>query len=113
MISRRDLLKAASATPWAVVAQAKKRIATVITEYRLNSHADVITGRLIEGYEYDGRRREPAAQVVSMYTDQVPKNDMSRDIAAKHGIRIFPTVRKTLTLAGDRLAVDAVVLIGE
>jgi hypothetical protein len=48
-----------------------------------------------------------------MYTDQVPKNDLSRGIVAKHGIRIFPTVRETLTLGGDKLAVDAVVLIGE
>ena len=113
MMNRRDLLKAASAMTWPVRGEAKKRIATVITEYRLNSHADVIAGRLIEGYEYDGKRREPAAQVVSMYTDQVPKNDMSRDLAAKHDVKIYPTVRETLTLGGDHLAVDAVVLIGE
>jgi hypothetical protein len=113
LIRRRDLLKAASAAAWPVRAGTKKQVATIVTEYRLNSHADVIAGRLIEGYEYDGRRREPAVTVVSMYTDQVPKNDLSRDIAAKHGIKIFPTVRETLTLGGDKLAVDAVVLIGE
>ena len=113
MIRRRDLLKAASAMAWPARADAKKRVATIITEYRLNSHADVIAGRLIGGYEYEGKRREPAVQVVSMYTDQVPKNDLSRGLAAKHDVKIYPTVRDTLTLGGSNLAVDAVVLIGE
>src|SRR5213083_2981104 len=47
MMNRRDVFKAASAMAWPVRSEAKKRIATVITEYRLNSHADVIAGRLI------------------------------------------------------------------
>jgi len=51
------------------MAAGKKRIAAIATEYRLDSHADVIAGRLIKGYEYEGKRREPAVQVVSMYTD--------------------------------------------
>jgi hypothetical protein len=113
VISRRDLLKAASTVAWPARAEAKKRVATIVTEYRLNSHADVIAGRLIEGYEYEGKRHEPAVQVVSMYTDQVPKNDLSRGLAAKHDVKIYPTVRDTLTLGGNKLAVDAVVLIGE
>ena len=113
MISRRNLLKAASTVAWPARADAKKRVATIVTEYRLNSHADVIAGRLIEGYEYEGKRHEPAVQVVSMYTDQVPKNDLSRGLAAKHDVKIYPTVRDTLTLGGNKLAVDAVVLIGE
>jgi hypothetical protein len=112
-ISRRHLLKAAPALAWVARADAKKRIAAIITEYRLNSHADVIVGRLIEGYEYDGKRREPAVQVVSMYTDQVPSNDMSRGLAAKCPFKIYPSVREALTLGGERLAVDGVVLIGE
>jgi hypothetical protein len=48
----------------------RKRIAVVTTVYRENSHADVIAGRLIAGYEYNGERRKPAVDVVSMYTDQ-------------------------------------------
>ncbi len=85
----------------------------MITEYRLNAHADVIVGRLLEGYTYDGRFRVPAVEVVSMYTDQVPANDMSRDMAAKHGVRIWPGVSDALTLGGGSLAVDGVVLVGE
>ena len=90
----------------------RKRIAAIITEYRLDSHADVIVGRLLEGYEYNGRHQTPQVEVVSMYTDQVPSNDMSRAMAAKHGVKICPTVRNALV--GDKgLAVQGVVLIGE
>src|SRR5690242_13265316 len=112
MLSRRNLLQGAPLLPWTALAQRRKKIATVITEYRLNSHADVIVTRLLAGYEYDGKRNEPAEQVVSMYTDQVPENDMSRDMASKYQVEIYPTVREALTLGGDKLAVEAVVLIG-
>jgi hypothetical protein len=57
--------------------------------------------------------REPVSRVVSLYTDQVPENDMSRDLAARHGFRIYPTIREALTLGGPNLAVDAVVFVGE
>jgi len=91
----------------------KKRVATVITEYRRNSHADVIAGRLLEGYEYYGERRQSRVEVVSMYTDQVPANDMSRAMAKKHDVMLAPTVRDALTLGSPRLQVEGVVLIGE
>jgi len=113
LINRRHRLQAAPAALWRAAAAGKKRIAVIATEYRLDSHADVIAGRLIKGYEYEGMRREPAVQVVSMYTDQVPHNDLSRALAAKYGFKIYPTVRQALTLGGDQLAVDSVVLIGE
>ena len=90
----------------------RKRIAAVITEYRLDSHADVIVGRLLEGYEYNGRHQIPQVEVVSMYTNQVSTNDMSRAMAAKHGVKICPTVRNAL-VDDKGLAVQGVVLIGE
>jgi hypothetical protein len=62
---------------------------------------------------HEGKRREPAVQVVSMYTDHVSHNDLSRGLAAKYGCTIYPTVRQALTLGGDPLAVDSAVLIGE
>lgn len=88
-------------------------VAAIVTEYRYYSHADVIVGRILEGYSPNGVRREPRTRVVSMYTDQVSDKDMSRSLAAKHGFRIWPTVREALTLGGGRLAVDAVLLIAE
>ena len=79
----------------------RKRIAAIITEYRLDSHADVIVGRLLEGYEYNGRLQTPQVEVGSMYTGQVPSNDMSRAMAAKHGVKIGPTVRNALWATKD------------
>lgn len=96
----------------------RKRIAAIITEYRLHSHADVIIGRILNGYWFDGHR-EPRLELVSMYTDQVPDNDMSRDMAARYGFKIVPSVRQALTGLSDQsrgpreLAVDGVVFIGE
>ena len=86
----------------------RKKVAAIITEYRQDSHADVIVGRLLEGYEYRGERRTPAVEVVTMYTDQVPANDMSRGMAAKHGVKICSTVAEAV-----RAGVDGVVLVGE
>ena len=91
----------------------KKKVAAIVTEYRYYSHADVIVGRLLEGYYPNNARQEPRTELVAMYTDQVPKNDMSRDLARKHGFKIHPTVAEALTLGGSKLAVDAVLLIGE
>lgn len=89
-----------------------KKIATIITEYRKWSHADVIVGKILEGYLYDGKEK-PNLQVVSMYVDQVPKNDMSKDLAAKHKFKLCDTIAEALTLGGNKLAVDGVVIIGE
>ena len=115
MMTRRNLLKFAAAAPVskAMTTAADKKIAAIVTEYRRDSHADVIVGRLLEGYDYDGQRRSPRVQVVSMYTDQVPANDMSRRMSAKYGFPIYPAVAGALTLGGQDLAVDGVVLVGE
>ena len=108
-LTRRQALGAFAAA----AASAKKTVAMIITEYRTNAHADVIGTRLLEGYEYNGKRLEPRVKVMSMFTDQKPRNDMSVAMAAKHNVPMYNTVREALTLGGDKLAVDGVVLIGE
>jgi hypothetical protein len=90
-----------------------KRIAAVVTEYRHNSHADVVIGKYLEGFRQNGQPPAPRSKVVSMYTAQAPKNDMSREMSKKHNVPIYPTIWETLTLGGDQLAVDGVLLIGE
>lgn len=87
-----------------------KKVAAVVTEYRRWSHADVILRNLLGGYP-DGTR--PDLQLVSLVTDQVPKTDMSRELAKRHGFRICGTVNEALTLGTDTLAVDGVLSIGE
>ena len=96
-----------------------KKIAVILSEYRPGSHADAIVTKLFEGYYYGGRRYESGVNVVSMYTDQVPDEDMSRDMASKYHFKILPSVREALTLisnsssGGRKLAVDGIMLICE
>ncbi len=91
----------------------KKTVAAIVTEYRYYSHADVICSRMLEGYMPNNTRQEPRTRIVSMYTDQVPEKDLSRGMAAKHGFQIYPSIAEALTLGTGKLAVDAVLLIGE
>lgn len=90
-----------------------KRLAAIITEYRPNSHADVIIGKYLEGFNQDQMAPYPDSKIVSMFTEQVPDNDMSRPLAKKYNVPIFRTVADALTLGGNQLAVDGVILIGE
>lgn len=88
-------------------------VAAVVTEYRHNSHADIIVSRLLQTYTLDGRGEESPLELVSLYTDQKPRNDISRMLSASHRFPIYDTIRDTLTLGGDTLAVEGVLLIGE
>lgn len=78
-----------------------------------NSHADVFVSRLLDGYRLNHAWHAPRLDVVSFYVDQFPANDMAREEAAEHGIRIYPTVAEALRLGGSRIAVDAVAIVGE
>jgi hypothetical protein len=91
----------------------RKRVAALVTEYRIRSHADNIVTRLLEGYEVHWEIVSPRLDVASLYTDQVPANDISRELAATHGVPIYPTIREALTLGGESLAVDGVVIVAE
>lgn len=87
-------------------------VAAVVTEYRRNSHADVIVGKILEGFDQRGGPG-PDLRLVSLYTDQVPNGDLSRELAKKHGFRIARTIDEALTDGGDRIAVAGVLSIGE
>ncbi len=90
-----------------------KRIAAIITEYRPLAHADVIVGKYLEGYNKDNQPPYPASKIVSMFTEQVPPNDLSREKAAKAKVPIYRTVHDALTMGTGKLAVEGVILIGE
>ena len=52
--------------------------------------------------------------IVSLYVDQTPEGDLSRERAGRfRTMNIYPTVADALTLGGNDLAVDGVLLIGE
>lgn len=111
-LTRREV---AGMVPAAALAAGDKRktVAAIVTEYRYWSHADVIVGRLLGGYSPNGVHHPPKTHVVSMFTHQIAKQDMSRDLAARHGFKIYPTIEQALTLGGSKLAVDAVCFVGE
>ncbi len=90
----------------------KLPIAAVITEYRTNSHADVIVGKVLEGWRQDGKAG-PDLRLVSMFTDQVPKKDMSRRLSVKHEFPIFETIEETITARRGKDRIRGVLLIGE
>ena len=68
-----------------------KPVAAVITEWRTNSHADVLLSRLLEPEAW-GHARPFGLKLVSVYADQCPENDLCRAACGRHGIPIFPTV---------------------
>ena len=126
MRTRRSILKAGltgivgSAIPqvWpfpsveAAGMQRKLPVAAVVSVYTPNSHADVIVGKILEGYRQDGGVG-PDLELVSLFTDQVPSQDMSREKAKLHGFRISETVDDALTFGKDRLQVAGVLCIAE
>jgi len=90
-----------------------KKIAALVTAYYHNSHADVIVSRLLETDTLDGQGKTYNLKLVSLYTDQVPANDKSRKLCAKHGIKIYDNPADALTLGTGKLAVDGVLLVAE
>src|SRR6185503_16307236 len=55
----------------------------------------------------------PHCEVVSLSVEQLPATDIGRGMAARYQIPLFRSPRQALTLGGDRLAVDGVLLVGE
>ncbi|MBO9605265.1 MAG: hypothetical protein J7639_04910 [Paenibacillaceae bacterium] len=90
-----------------------KRVAAIITEYWDISHADVIVSKMLEGFSLNGRRYKSTLDIVSMYVDRFPDNDMSRGMAAKHGVPMYGTIREALLAGGDAFELDGIILIGE
>jgi hypothetical protein len=91
----------------------QRRMAGVTTEYRHNSHADVILSRLLETHTLDGKGKISPLKLVSLYTDQVPATDTSRRLAAEHKFTIYDNVAGALTLGTGKLAVEGVLLVAE
>lgn len=117
MLTRRSWLTATtSALLAATTTRAgtpRKKLAVLTTEWRDRSHAWHMAERFLAGYPVGGKWHRPPFQVVSAYVDQTPKNDLSKDRAREFGFTIYPTIAETLRCGGKKLAVDAVLLIGE
>ncbi|MCC6363940.1 MAG: hypothetical protein IT165_10470 [Bryobacterales bacterium] len=90
-----------------------QRIAIITTIYRYLSHAQHMGDRFLVGYPHKGKWHRPDMKVVSLYVDQKPEGDQSEARAKEFGFQVYPTIAETLRCGGGKLAVDAVLIIGE
>jgi len=90
-----------------------KRIAVITTVYRYLTHAQHEADRFMVGYPHKGRWHRPDMKIVSLYVDQKPEGDLSEARAREFEFRVYPSIGETLRCGGDKLAVDAVLIIGE
>ncbi len=90
-----------------------QRIAVITTVYKYLSHAQHEADRILVGYPRDGKWHRPDMKIVSLYVDQKPEGDLSEARAREFGFRVYPSVAEALRCGGDKLAVDAVMIIGE
>ena len=124
MLSRRSFLSTLGAAgagavcvPQLIAAERpappRKKLAVITTEWRYHSHAWHMAERFLVGYPLEGRWHHPSFDVVSAYVDQFPENDLSRKRSEEFGFPIYKSVAEALRCGGDKLAVDAVLIIGE
>ncbi len=78
------------------------------------SHAQHIVDRFLDGYGWNSRHHHPPMDLISIYVDEIGKDDLSRERVARHPtLKMYSTVAEALTCGGSKLAVDGVVLVGE
>jgi hypothetical protein len=91
----------------------RKRIAALSTTYHVRSHSDNFITRFLEGYWINDRYYEPPCDVASLYVEQEHPADISKRLAKSWEVAQYAKIHDALTLGGDQLAVDGVLLIGE
>lgn len=107
------LLRAAAPVSASAQQGPRKRLAVVTTLWNYRSHAWHMAERFLHGYPREGKWHRPPLEVVCAYVDQQPEGDLSKRRSEEFGFKIYPTVAEALRCGGDKLAVDAVLLIGE
>lgn len=107
------LVGASVASAQARAADKRKRLAVITTEWRYKSHAWHMAERFLVGYPREGRWHRPPFDVVAAYVDQHPEGDLSLDRSKEFGFPIFQSIAEAVRCGGDKLAVDAVLIIGE
>src|SRR5260370_39547455 len=78
-MNRRTFLASSSVALLAApaVAEPPQRIAAVRTEYWLGSHADVVIGKYLEGYNQDDKPPYPRSTITAMLPWPIPKDGSS------------------------------------
>ena len=65
------------------------------------------------GFPCDDGLHAPRVEIASIYLDQVNATDTGVATAEEHGVPIFPSILRALTLGRKVLAVDGVLIVGE
>ena len=73
----------------------------------------MIVDKFLRGFPTDDGLVSPRTSIASIYIDQIHQRDVGRQLAHEFDIPIYESIRAALTLGGDTLAVDGVLLIGE
>ncbi len=107
------LLSAPAVLPGDTGSPRRKKLAVVTNIWFEGSHAWHMATRFLVGYPLRGKWHRPPFDVVSAFVDQQGEGDLSRRRAAEFGFTIYPTIAEALRCGGDRLAVDAILHIGE
>src|SRR5580704_1908740 len=90
-----------------------QRLAVITTVYKYLSHGQHEADRILVGYPHNGRWQRPDMKIASLYIGQKPENDLSEARAREFGFQVYPSIAQTLRCGGNKLAVDAVMIIGE
>lgn len=94
--------------------QSRPRIAFLTSFWgATRSHADWIVTKLLDGYWWHGAYTPSRVEVVSVYIHQFEESGLGQKVCKAKGIPIFDTVGEAVTLGGEELAVDGVVIVGE
>jgi len=107
------LTHAVAAPQPAASAPPRRRLAVITTVWRDRSHAWHMAERFLHGYPLRGQWHRPNFEIVSAFVDQTAQNDLSQQRAKEFGFPIYKTIPEALRCGGERLAVDAVLIIGE
>lgn len=86
-------------------------VAGITTIYGINSHAEMLFGRLVKTDTLDGKGDTPPLRLTSVFTDQLPEKDLSREYSKQYGFTIAENAEQSLTSGGE--LVDAVFLVAE
>ena len=73
----------------------------------------MLVGKFLRGFPTDEGLFAPRVRIASIYLDQVNPDDIGVETARAFGVPVYPSIRRALTLGGDELAVDGVLIVGE
>ena len=89
-----------------------KPVAAITTVYYPHSHADLLIGKILHGYDHAGGPG-PRLRLPAMYMDKVHEEDIGLERAEEHNISLVETVEQAITLGTNQVAVEGVLIIAE